>query len=65
MQTTEPNNGHFTKRGLQGEAKRKIERKMKGDGEGNQKRKKQSEKEPEKERGKEIFGLSIVNSQCI
>ena len=79
LQATELNNGLFTKKGLQGEAKGKIERKIEGDGarqwkmkskgkgkgKGDQKRKKQSEKEPEKEMGKEIFGLSIANSMYI
>ena len=75
----ELNNGLFIKKGLQGEAKGKIKRKIEGDGarqwkmkskgkgkgKGDQKRKQQSEKKAEMERGKEIFGLSIVNSQCI
>ena len=79
LRTTELNNGLFTKKGLQGEAKGKIKRKIEGDGarqwkmkskgkgkgKGNQKRKKQTEKKAGKERGKEISGLSIVNSQCI
>ena len=51
--------------GKQRKGEGNMKSKGKGKGKGNQKRNKQSEKEPEKEWGEDIFGLSIVNSQCI
>ena len=47
------------------DGKMKSKRKGKGKGKGNQKRRREMKNSRKKGMGKEILGLSIVNSQCI